>query len=119
MKSFVIHAEPGAPLKPAVGQPCNGCGVCCLSESCPLGVALTGRHRGACAALRWSASSSTYLCGALTEPRAVLAQRLPALVQPLLPALTLTLKRFAPRWISSGSGCDCSLDVTPAVAPPV
>ena len=114
MKPFVIHIEPAAPLKPALGQPCNGCGICCLSEPCPLGVALTGRRHGACAALRWDAASSSYLCGALTEPRAVLAQRLPPLGRPLLPALSGALRRFAPRWISSGSGCDCSLEVSPA-----
>ena len=35
-----IHAD--APAKPPVGAPCNGCGVCCLLEPCPLGVLLSG-----------------------------------------------------------------------------
>jgi hypothetical protein len=28
--------------KPALGQPCNSCGWCCLTEVCPVGVELTG-----------------------------------------------------------------------------
>jgi len=106
----VIHIEPLAPAKPALGAPCNGCGVCCLAEPCPLGMLLSGARRGACTALRWQADSLQYRCGALVQPREVLAQS--ALRRwPRLAALAVALlRRYAQRWIASGSGCDCSLE---------
>jgi hypothetical protein len=104
--------EPAAPLKPLEGQPCNGCGVCCLTEPCPLGVLLTGRRTGACNALRWDAEAGLYRCGALSEPQAVLALRLPTVLRGVSPLLARGLPRLARRWISAGSGCDCSLEAT-------
>ena len=117
MRSRVIHIHPEAPRKPPEGAPCNGCGVCCLAEPCPLGVLLSGRRTGACDALRWSDESQVgqaggnYRCGALSEPQDVLARRLPRALRALLPGLTRALPRLAKRWISAGSGCDCSLSM--------
>lgn len=110
MPHQVIHIQPEAPAKPRIGQPCNGCGVCCLAEPCPLGVLLTGRRVGACDALRWDAAAALYRCGALSDPRAALAQRLPVRLHGVLPLLAKLLPRLAGRWISAGSGCDCSLE---------
>lgn len=104
--------ESAAPPKPQEGQPCNGCGVCCLAEPCPLGVLLTGRRTGACDALRWDAKDTLYRCGALSEPQAVLVLRLPAVLLGVAPLLARGLPRLARRWISAGSGCDCSLEAT-------
>lgn len=100
----VIHLHSQAPLKPQLGVPCNGCGVCCATEPCPLGMVLSGRRTGACAALRWSDYGSRYMCGAVAMPRAVLPRWL-RMFAPLLPGL-------ARRWISAGSGCDATLAVT-------
>jgi hypothetical protein len=104
-----IHIHPQAPAKVALGAPCNGCGVCCLTEPCPLGVLLSGRRSGACDALRWD--GERYRCGALTVPRGVLAPRLPRGLGWLVPALAAALRRLGARWIAAGSGCDCSLEV--------
>lgn len=30
--------------KPKEGDPCNGCGVCCLSEQCPVSVEVFGNQ---------------------------------------------------------------------------
>ena len=49
--------------KPALGEPCNGCGVCCLTEPCPVGMLVSRKRRGACAALRWEEETSRYRCG--------------------------------------------------------
>jgi len=87
----VIHIEPEAPSKPAVGAPCNGCGVCCLAEPCPVGMVLSLKRRGACRMLRWSDEETRYFCGALNTA--------PPLLKPLLR-----------RWISAGTGCDCTLE---------
>jgi hypothetical protein len=90
----VIRIEPAAPDKPAPGQPCNGCGVCCLSQPCPLGVLASRRTSGPCAALRWHGHESRYRCG-LVDPRRPIVSRL------------------ARRWIAAGSGCDSSAEVLP------
>lgn len=90
-RSQIIHIHPEAPPKPAFGAPCNGCGVCCLAEPCPLGMLLSRRRRGACVALRWSVPAGRYECGALV--------RLPF------------MRRWVARWIAAGQGCDASLEV--------
>lgn len=95
--------RPEAPLKPAVGQPCNGCGVCCLFEPCPLGVVLSRRRRGACVALQWDNAASNYRCGALADPGRHLGW---------LPAGWA--RRLIRRWIAAGQGCDADLDVDAA-----
>ncbi|MFG6465888.1 hypothetical protein [Roseateles sp. BYS87W] len=86
----VIEIQPAAPAKPTVGAPCNGCGVCCLAEPCPLGVLLTRRLHGACAALQWD--GTRYRCGALDERAGPLR------------------RWWVRRWIAAGQGCDCTLE---------
>ena len=99
----VLHIQPGAPAKPALGAACNGCGVCCLSAPCPLGILLSGRRKGACAALRWDDGLQRYLCGAISQPADVLGPRM-RWAAPLL-------GRWARRWIAAGIGCDSTLEV--------
>ena len=106
-----IHIHPQAPGKVAEGVACNGCGVCCLYEPCPLGVVLSGTRRGACAALRWQQTPGRYRCGALVAPGDVLAVSLPRGMRWLAPLLAPLLRRWGARWISAGTGCDSSLDV--------
>jgi len=110
-----IHAD--APAKPPMGAPCNGCGVCCLLEPCPLGVLLSGRRRGACVAVQWDDPARRYRCGAITAPQEVLALRLPGwLCGPGSLAARL-LPGPASRWIGAGQGCDSSLQIqTPDAA---
>ncbi len=101
----VIHLHAGAAAKPPFGAACNGCGVCCATEPCPLGMILSARRRGACAALRWNPAGSRYSCGAVSAPATVL----PAVLRPLAPLFG----RLARRWISAGSGCDTTLTTHP------
>lgn len=103
----VIHIHPEAPAKPALGTPCNGCGVCCLVEPCPLGMLLSRRRHGACTALRWSDVDARYTCGALSAPADVLgwAGRWP------------WARRWVARWIAAGQGCDASMMVERATKP--
>lgn len=107
--TIAIHIAREAPQKPAVGAPCNGCGVCCLLEPCPLGVVLSGRRSGACAALRWHPLGRHYRCGALTEAPEVLRERLPGFAHFALPTLAWLLARVGPRWVAVGVGCDCQV----------
>jgi hypothetical protein len=99
----VIHIHPEAPPKPALGAPCNGCGVCCLAEPCPLGQLISRKRAGACDALRWDAAQGLYRCGALSDTEGVLGSRW-GWAAPLL-------RRLARRWIAAGVGCDASLQV--------
>ncbi|MGD9774826.1 hypothetical protein [Diaphorobacter sp.] len=97
----VVHLHPGAPPKPALDAPCNGCGLCCLAEPCPLGMLLSRRRRGACAALRWSPEAGRYLCGAVATPASVTRWRHPWAVR--------AFSALARRWIAAGTGCDADL----------
>ena len=103
MAYTVIHLQPLAPAKPDAGAACNGCGVCCTWQPCPLGVLVTGRRHGACDALHWDATARQYRCAMVSGP-----QRL----WPGLPAAPgRWLQALARRWIAAGAGCDCDADV--------
>ena len=110
----IIHIYAQAPEKPAAGKACNGCGVCCLMEPCPLGVVLTGQRDGACRLLFWEPVSKRYRCGAMREPGQVLLQGLPATMRWMAPLLRWLLMRWAGRWIAAGQGCDCDVEARPA-----
>jgi hypothetical protein len=96
----VIYLHPSSPAKPAVGQACNGCGVCCAAAPCPLGIVFTRRWRGRCSALEWNVTDQRHVCGALARPRHWL---------PWLPARWSAWA--VRRWIAAGKGCDSSLIV--------
>ena len=94
MSDTLIRIHPLAPAKPTAGAHCNGCGVCCLSEPCPLGMLVSRRRSGACAALRWNDELARYRCG---------------LVDTKLPLVAA----LARRWIAAGRGCDSTATVSP------
>jgi hypothetical protein len=106
----VIYLQPEAPPKPALGAPCNGCGVCCGWQPCPLGVLVTGRRHGMCAALRWDGDARLYRCAMVQAPESAW----PALPRLLRPAL----RRLARRWIAAGAGCDCDAEAEAVAATP-
>ena len=103
MSRQIIRLHPAAPPKPAAAAPCNGCGVCCAAEPCPVGVLVSGHRRGACRALLWTAGAARYRCALAGAPRLVLPW-LPARLEPLV-------RRLALRWIAAASGCDSELVV--------
>jgi hypothetical protein len=100
MRRTVILLQADAPAKPAPGAACNGCGVCCTAEPCPVGRWLSRRRTGACVALRWSDGERRYRCGVVDEP----AHHLP-----WLPAAWG--RRLALRWIAAARGCDSDYEV--------
>ena len=101
MPQTVILLRSEAPAKPPVGQACNGCGVCCAAEPCPLGMLLSRRRSGACVALRWTEADRRYHCDVVAAPRRWLR------VLAWLPEAAS--RRLALRWIGAGRGCDASL----------
>ena len=117
-QTLTVFSEAQAAQKPALGAPCNGCGVCCLMEPCPLGRLLCGSRGGPCAALRWQSTGLVYRCGAITDATEVLRERLPKAGRIGAAPLGWLLERLAPRWVAAGVGCDCEVDtVTPAHDP--
>lgn len=108
-----IHIHRQAPAKVPVGMHCNGCGVCCLFEPCPLGILLSRGRNGACRALRWDDAMLQYRCGAIVASHQVLAQSLPHGTRWLATVLAPVLRRLGLRWIAAGYGCDSSLEVAP------
>jgi hypothetical protein len=99
----VIRLHIDAPPKPPEGAPCNGCGVCCASEPCPVGALVSRRLHGACDALEWTEDAGVYRCGLIEHP----AAHLPAALRWSAPLVG----RVAHRFIAAGSGCDCSVSV--------
>jgi hypothetical protein len=101
----VVWIEPDAPAKPATGAACNGCGLCCAWQPCPLGMLVSRRLQGRCDALTWSPQTARYHCAMLTQPRQH---------WPWLPGWAATLlSRLSRRWIAAGAGCDFDADVRP------
>jgi hypothetical protein len=100
MAHRVILLHQAAPPKPPAGQACNGCGVCCAAAPCPLGILISRRRRGRCAALSWDDGDGRYRCGVVGEPQRWL---------PWLPRAWA--RRLALRWIAAQQGCDSDLEV--------
>lgn len=98
----VVWLQPQAPPKPAEGAPCNGCGLCCLAEPCPLGVLVSRRRKGACVALQWSDADGRYWCGMVADPGRVTGWKHPWAVR--------AQSALARRWIAPGLGCDARLE---------
>lgn len=96
----IIHVHPDAPPKPALGAACNGCGLCCLTEPCPVGMVLSRRRQGACIALRWIEPQQRYACAALVWRGSNWLTRL----------LERPLRVWMARMIAAGSGCDADFE---------
>lgn len=103
----IIRIHAGAPPKPAWGAPCNGCGVCCLAEPCPVGMLVSLRRTGACAALAWVTAEQRYRCGVVLAP----AQHLPRWLRGLPAGALRWVSRLARRFIAAGRGCDSDASV--------
>lgn len=102
MKERIIELHAEAPTKPAIGAPCNGCGVCCALETCPLAMLRFLKRCGPCPALAWSAEGGRYTCGLLDHPERYLP----------LPAGAHSLaRRFFARSIAAGQGCDSDAEL--------
>jgi hypothetical protein len=102
-KSLVVKLHQLAPTKPAWGEACNGCGVCCAIETCPVARLRFLKKTGPCPALMWFSPINRYQCGLLVKPKYFLT----ALPDFLIP----TIQRWMGRWIAAGKGCDCAAEI--------
>jgi hypothetical protein len=110
----VIHIQPLAAAKPPMGAPCNGCGLCCLAEPCPLGVLLSRSRMGPCKALQWVEDQRQYRCGALSGASASQVSSWWMPLHRMQQAMGWLKARVLRRWIAAGVGCDCDLEPTPS-----
>lgn len=96
IQTLILHAD--APPKPALGEPCNGCGICCIAERCPVALLYLPHGRGMCAALEWDANMRRYNCGMIVHPTSFIRW------------LPRSWQGPAARWfvyrIAAGRGCD-------------
>jgi hypothetical protein len=88
--------------KPPHGAPCNGCGLCCQQELCPLGSFVFDRSAGPCPALTPQAEGR-FACGLVVSP---------STWAPVRTALAgvKTMSEAALYLIGSGVGCDAKLE---------
>lgn len=105
MKSVfqTIEIHPLAPAKPTIGAPCNGCGVCCAAEPCPVSLVLLRPIKKPCVALEWDAQAKRYLCGMVMQPSHYLSW---------LPSrFNLIATRVFKRWIAADQHCDADVTI--------
>jgi len=102
-KTHLIEIHPRAPFKPEYAQACNGCGVCCAVEPCPVAYVLLWQFRGRCRALLWQNEGHRYVCGMVVCPDRYVK---------LIPAnLREWMGGVLAKRISAGTGCDYAAEV--------
>lgn len=85
--------------KPEFGQPCNGCGICCMITQCAVSVAMFGEHE-LCPALQKAGRS--FACGLMVNT----ADYVPDITAWGGKTLTETFTLM----IGAGIGCDGTLE---------
>ena len=86
--------------KPPMGSPCNGCGACCLAETCAIGTDLLG-YASPCPALE--TDDGRYWCGLVRHPSKYLASHFPEADRR---ALDEFLGGMIEQALGIGRGCD-------------
>lgn len=98
-----VELHPLFPPKPDYGARCNGCGVCCAAEPCPVAHLFLFQFSGKCRALLWQEDASRYVCG-----MAVCPDRYVSLIPEKWRARAGSF--FASR-IAAGTGCDFAAEM--------
>jgi hypothetical protein len=99
----IVELDAAAPAKPKLSEPCNGCGVCCAAEPCPVALIFLFQRKGRCRALIWQEENSRYICGMVAAP-----QRYSLLIPASLSAV---MGRFFSSRIAAGIGCDSGIEI--------
>jgi len=102
METIELHEQ--APLKPKPGEPCNGCGVCCAAEPCPVAILFLFQRKGRCRALLWQEEGARYACGMVVQPDCY-SRLIPKVARRRVGAF------FATR-IAADKGCDSDIEIS-------
>ncbi|MDD4912380.1 MAG: hypothetical protein PHP57_08810 [Sideroxydans sp.] len=105
-ESQVIELHRAAPSKPAWGVPCNGCGVCCAAEPCPVAYVFLLQFKGTCRALLWQPETNRYVCGMVVCP-----DRFSFIVPT---RWRNPVGRWLSKRVAAGIGCDSDVEVAPS-----
>lgn len=92
------------PVQPDYMTKCNGCGLCCIAEQCPISIAIF-KEAQVCPALE--SDGKTFFCGLMVDPKkynAVFDLLLPVVNDGLDPNL-LSAEAYG-AIIGKGIGCD-------------
>jgi hypothetical protein len=96
VQTLTLHAD--APPKPVQGEPCNGCGICCAAERCPVAWLFLPLGRAPCTALEWDEEARRYRCGMVANAAKYVGW------------LPRRWEAQASRWfayrVAAGKGCD-------------
>jgi hypothetical protein len=86
-------------VTPEYPNPCNNCGLCCITEVCSVGQIVLGiapdERRQKCPALEWDEPGTESRCGLLTNPERYTDN----------PVHIAGMKARGPEMIGSGQGC--------------
>ena len=101
-RTIEIHQQ--APAKPKWGESCNGCGICCAAEPCPIAYLFLFQRTGRCRALLWQEEMGRYVCGMVLYPD----------------RYSRLIPKFARQWmgsfiatrIAAGIGCDSDIELS-------
>src|SRR5882672_9879651 len=96
--------------KPKHGEPCNGCGLCCMMSICDLGQDVFKREAipGPCPALRQNKEDPTkYHCGLIADPATYAPER-----TTIYGAETMSMG--AEILVGAGVGCDARINGEPS-----
>lgn len=108
-----VELHPLAPDKPDYGARCNGCGLCCAFEPCPVARIFLLQSSRKCRALLWQDDAGSYVCGMVVCPDRYVR---------MIPRRwrECSGKFFASR-IAAGTGCDfaAEMDDMPGSAGPL
>ena len=102
-KTQTVELHHLAPAKPEYGARCNGCGMCCAAEPCPVAFFFLLQFKGRCRALLWQNDKNRYVCGMVVCPDqyvSVIPKRLRA-----------RAGRFFASRIATDYGCDLAAEV--------
>jgi len=103
-KFRTIELHEHAPAKPALGAPCNRCGVCCAAEPCPVAYLFLFQRTGRCRALSWQEEKGCYVCGMVSYPDCY-SFLIPRFARRRIGAFILTR-------IAAGTGCDSGIEIS-------